>query len=44
VIAVQLNTRIEKRIVIIYHEQNFGVSAKWYFLATSHGKGPADGM
>jgi hypothetical protein len=40
--AVQLNTRTEK-IINIYHEQDFGLSAEWHFF-TSHGKEPADRM
>lgn len=26
------------------HAQDFGVSAEWHFFATSHGKGPSDGL
>ena len=26
------------------HEVDFGVSAEWHFFATSHGKGPCDGV
>jgi hypothetical protein len=33
-----------KKIINIYHEQNFGLSSEWYFFTTSHGKRPADGM
>jgi hypothetical protein len=28
----------------IYREQDFGLSAEWLFLATSHGRGPTDGV
>jgi hypothetical protein len=34
----------KKKIINIYHEQDFGLSAEWHFFATSHGKEPADGM
>ena len=26
------------------HEQDFGIGAEWHFFATSHGKGPSDGI
>ena len=26
------------------HEHDFGMSAEWHFFATSHGKGPSDGI
>uniref|UniRef100_UPI00358EEC48 uncharacterized protein n=1 Tax=Myxine glutinosa TaxID=7769 RepID=UPI00358EEC48 len=26
------------------HEEDFGVPAEWHFFATSHGKGPSDGV
>ena len=26
------------------HEEDFGVKAEWHFFATSHGKGPCDGV
>lgn len=26
------------------HEEDFGVGAEWHFFATSHGKGPCDGI
>ncbi|XP_033122950.1 uncharacterized protein LOC117121756 isoform X2 [Anneissia japonica] len=26
------------------HEEDFGVQAEWHFFATSHGKGPSDGV
>ena len=31
-------------INLVYHEQDFGVPAEWHFFATSHGKGPCDGI
>ncbi len=31
-------------INLCYHEQDFGVQAEWNFFATSHGKGPCDGV
>lgn len=31
-------------INLIYHEDDFGVKAEWHFFATSHGKGPCDGL
>jgi hypothetical protein len=33
-----------RKFISISHEQNFGLPAKWHFFATSHGKGPADGI
>lgn len=29
---------------IAHHEVDFGISAEWHFFATSHGKGPCDGV
>ncbi|CAH0561706.1 unnamed protein product [Brassicogethes aeneus] len=29
---------------VCLHEEDFGVSAEWNFFATSHGKGPCDGI
>ena len=29
---------------LVHHYVDFGVSAKWSFSATSHGKGPWDGL
>ena len=29
---------------LVHHEKDFGVKAKWTFQATSHGKGPWDGL
>ena len=29
---------------IAFHFQDFGVEAEWHFFATSHGKGPCDGI
>ena len=26
------------------HEKDFGIPAEWHFFATSHGKGPSDGI
>ena len=26
------------------HEQDFDITAEWHFFATSHGKGPCDGL
>ena len=31
-------------INLVYHEDDFGVAAEWHFFATSHGKGPCDGL
>jgi len=31
-------------INLCYHEADFGMSAEWHFFATSHGKGPCDGV
>ena len=27
-----------------YHKADFGIDAEWHFFATSHGKGPCDGL
>jgi hypothetical protein len=29
---------------LCFHEQDFGMPAEWHFFATSHGKGPCDGV
>ena len=29
---------------LCYHKEDFGVGAEWHFFATSHGKGPSDGV
>lgn len=29
---------------LIFHNDDFGVRAEWHFFATSHGKGPCDGL
>lgn len=29
---------------ILHHEEDFAVQAEWHFFATSHGKGPCDGV
>ncbi len=29
---------------LTYHEVDFGIAASWTFSATSHGKGPVDGI
>lgn len=29
---------------ICLHEDDYGISAEWHFFATSHGKGPCDGI
>ena len=31
-------------ISLCYHKEDFGIPAKWHFFATSHGKGPCDGV
>ncbi|KAK3919753.1 ARL14 effector protein [Frankliniella fusca] len=31
-------------INVSYHEEDFGVKAEWHYFATSHGKGPCDGL
>ena len=31
-------------INLCYHHSDFGVQAEWHFYATSHGKGPCDGI
>ena len=29
---------------LCYHKEDFWVQAEWHFYATSHGKGPCDGI
>ena len=29
---------------LLHHQEDFGVDAEWHFYATSHGKGPSDGL
>jgi len=29
---------------LCYHNKDFGIDAEWHFFATSHGKGPCDGV
>lgn len=29
---------------LCYHKADFGCDAEWHFFATSHGKGPSDGL
>ena len=29
---------------LCYHKEDFGIQAEWHFFATSHGKGPCDGV
>jgi len=29
---------------LAFHEEDFGIPAEWHFFATSHGKGPCDGV
>ena len=31
-------------INLCYHKEDFGIPAEWHFFATSHGKGPCDGV
>lgn len=31
-------------INLCYHMEDFGCNAEWHFFATSHGKGPSDGL
>jgi hypothetical protein len=31
-------------INLCHHEEDFGMPAEWHFFATSHGKGPCDGV
>ena len=31
-------------INLCFHQKDFGVLAEWHFFATSHGKGPSDGI
>lgn len=29
---------------LVYHQRDFGIQGEWHFFATSHGKGPCDGL
>ncbi|KAK3931114.1 ARL14 effector protein [Frankliniella fusca] len=29
---------------VSYHKEDFGIEAEWHYFATSHGKGPCDGL
>lgn len=29
---------------LVYHQDDFGLKGEWHFFATSHGKGPCDGI
>ncbi|CAH0550960.1 unnamed protein product [Brassicogethes aeneus] len=29
---------------VLFHEDDFGIPAEWHYYATSHGKGPSDGL
>ena len=31
-------------INLCHHLEDFGIPAEWHFFATSHGKGPCDGL
>ena len=31
-------------IILCHHLEDFGIPAEWHFFATSHGKGPCDGL
>ena len=43
--AVLPNTKNRKNFInLCFHEVDFGVRAEWHFFATSHGKGPCDGV
>ena len=37
-------SRVDSQQNLTYHDEDFGVPAKWAFFATSHGKGPWDGV
>ena len=42
---LQLSTKIDKNLVnLCYHKEDFRVQPEWHFYATSHGKGPCDGI
>ena len=41
--AAQYKNR-KKFVNLCYHKEDFGVQAEWHFYATSHGKGPCDGI
>ena len=41
--AAQFKNR-KNFINLCFHETDFSVSAEWHFYATSHGKGPCDGV
>ena len=35
---------VKKSLNLCNHESDFGMPAEWHFFATSHGKGPCDGI
>jgi hypothetical protein len=40
-----LSKKYRKYFLSLYfHEKDSGVTAEWHFYATSHGKGPCDGV
>ena len=42
---VQHNIKTAKNFINLCHrEDDFGMPAEWHFFATSHGKGPCDGV
>jgi len=42
---VQLHSiKIQKNLNLCHHKSDFGMDAEWHFFATSHGKGPCDGL
>ena len=39
------NTKTEKNFInLAHHFGDFGIEVQWHFFATSHGKGPYDGI
>ena len=35
---------MKKNLNLCHHKPDFGIDAEWHFFATSHGKGPCDGL
>lgn len=43
--VVPLTTKTKKNFLnLCHHKVDFNIEAEWHFFATSHGKGPCDGV
>ena len=40
----QYKNRKKNFVNLAFHMQDFNLEAEWHFFATSHGKGPCDGL